>query len=171
MAGTGYPIQDISLSILQMQNIDFEGLFGNIHMVISFSKQLLSTLEASDAIGMNSAVTFSQQAGMGFVSSGAEQSSLNGRRVSLGLGFLPSGPCYCSTVQQQSRGDLPCPIGHYAEKHSACGPLWPLTPKGFPLITPVLSAFATQALGSLCLCSLCSSSDHCPNSFSLGELD
>ncbi|XP_071604691.1 dynamin-binding protein isoform X4 [Heliangelus exortis] len=35
----------------QMQNIDFEGLFGNIHMVISFSKQLLSTLEASDAIG------------------------------------------------------------------------------------------------------------------------
>ncbi|KAK2530523.1 Dnmbp [Columba guinea] len=43
--------QDISLPIHQMQNIDFEGLFGNIHMVISFSKQLLSTLEASDAIG------------------------------------------------------------------------------------------------------------------------
>ncbi|NXH68007.1 DNMBP protein, partial [Hydrobates tethys] len=35
----------------QMHNIDFEGLFGNIHMVISFSKQLLSTLESSDAIG------------------------------------------------------------------------------------------------------------------------
>ncbi|NXT21358.1 DNMBP protein, partial [Syrrhaptes paradoxus] len=35
----------------QVQNIDFEGLFGNIHMVITFSKQLLSTLEASDAIG------------------------------------------------------------------------------------------------------------------------
>ncbi|KAF2975264.1 hypothetical protein EK904_009137 [Melospiza melodia maxima] len=34
-----------------MQNIDFEGLFGNIHMVINFSKQLLSALEASDAIG------------------------------------------------------------------------------------------------------------------------
>lgn len=64
LAGTCSPIQDISLPIPQMQNIDFEGLFGNIHMVISFSKQLLSTLETSDAIGMNSAVTFSQQAGM-----------------------------------------------------------------------------------------------------------
>lgn len=51
-----------------MQNIDFEGLFGNIHMVINFSKQLLSTLEASDAIGMNSAVPFSQKAGMGVAS-------------------------------------------------------------------------------------------------------
>lgn len=51
-----------------MQNIDFEGLFGNIHMVINFSKQLLSTLEASDAIGMNSAVPFSQKAGMGIAS-------------------------------------------------------------------------------------------------------
>lgn len=35
----------------QVQNVDFEGLFGNIQVVISFSKQLLSTLEASDAIG------------------------------------------------------------------------------------------------------------------------
>ncbi|XP_072725730.1 dynamin-binding protein isoform X3 [Ciconia boyciana] len=41
----------VPLQQTQMQNIDFEGLFGNIHMVISFSKQLLSTLEASDAIG------------------------------------------------------------------------------------------------------------------------
>ncbi|XP_055649831.1 dynamin-binding protein isoform X2 [Falco peregrinus] len=43
--------QDVSLPVPQMQNIDLEGLFGNIHMVISFSKQLLSTLEASDAVG------------------------------------------------------------------------------------------------------------------------
>ncbi|XP_074687127.1 dynamin-binding protein isoform X5 [Strix aluco] len=41
----------LPLQQAQMQNIDFEGLFGNIHTVISFSKQLLSTLEASDAIG------------------------------------------------------------------------------------------------------------------------
>ncbi|KFP71473.1 Dynamin-binding protein, partial [Acanthisitta chloris] len=41
----------VPLQKAQMQNIDFDGLFGNIHMVISFSKQLLSTLEASDAIG------------------------------------------------------------------------------------------------------------------------
>ncbi|XP_027528028.1 dynamin-binding protein isoform X2 [Neopelma chrysocephalum] len=41
----------VPLQQAQMQNIDFEALFGNIHMVISFSKQLLSTLEASDAIG------------------------------------------------------------------------------------------------------------------------
>ncbi|KAI1236303.1 hypothetical protein IHE44_0001588 [Lamprotornis superbus] len=41
----------VPLQQAQMQNIDFEGLFGNIHMVINFSKQLLSTLEASDAIG------------------------------------------------------------------------------------------------------------------------
>ncbi|XP_009640384.1 dynamin-binding protein isoform X1 [Egretta garzetta] len=41
----------VPLQNAQMQNIDFEGLFGNIHMVISFSKQLLSTLETSDAIG------------------------------------------------------------------------------------------------------------------------
>ncbi|NXU54343.1 DNMBP protein, partial [Turnix velox] len=41
----------VPLQQAQMQNIDFEGLFGNIHMVISFSKQLLSTLESSDAIG------------------------------------------------------------------------------------------------------------------------
>ncbi|KAM4775758.1 dynamin-binding protein isoform 2-T4 [Cyanocitta cristata] len=41
----------VPLQQAQMQNIDFESLFGNIHMVINFSKQLLSTLEASDAIG------------------------------------------------------------------------------------------------------------------------
>ncbi|KAF1580489.1 Dynamin-binding protein, partial [Eudyptes chrysocome] len=41
----------VPLQQAQMQNIDFEGLFGNIHVLISFSKQLLSTLEASDAIG------------------------------------------------------------------------------------------------------------------------
>uniref|UniRef100_A0A672VEB6 Dynamin-binding protein n=1 Tax=Strigops habroptila TaxID=2489341 RepID=A0A672VEB6_STRHB len=41
----------VPLQQAQMQNIDFEGLFGNIHVVISFSKQLLSTLEASDVIG------------------------------------------------------------------------------------------------------------------------
>ncbi|NWI22224.1 DNMBP protein, partial [Sula dactylatra] len=41
----------VPLQQAQMQNIDLEGLFGNIHMVISFSKKLLSTLEASDAIG------------------------------------------------------------------------------------------------------------------------
>ncbi|NXG78155.1 DNMBP protein, partial [Baryphthengus martii] len=41
----------VPLQQAQMQNIDFEALFGNIHMVISFSKQLLSTLETSDVIG------------------------------------------------------------------------------------------------------------------------
>ncbi|NXX38691.1 DNMBP protein, partial [Tricholaema leucomelas] len=41
----------VPLQQAQMQNIDFEALFGNIHMVISFSKQLLSTLETSDAVG------------------------------------------------------------------------------------------------------------------------
>ncbi|XP_059677088.1 dynamin-binding protein [Gavia stellata] len=41
----------VPLQQAQVGNIDFEGLFGNIHVVISFSKQLLSTLEASDAIG------------------------------------------------------------------------------------------------------------------------
>uniref|UniRef100_A0A8C5TN66 Dynamin-binding protein n=1 Tax=Malurus cyaneus samueli TaxID=2593467 RepID=A0A8C5TN66_9PASS len=41
----------VPLQQAQVGNIDFEGLFGNIHMVINFSKQLLSTLEASDAIG------------------------------------------------------------------------------------------------------------------------
>ncbi|NXW53786.1 DNMBP protein, partial [Eurystomus gularis] len=41
----------VPLQRAQIQNIDFEALFGNIHMVISFSKQLLSALETSDAIG------------------------------------------------------------------------------------------------------------------------
>ncbi|XP_074855483.1 dynamin-binding protein isoform X2 [Carettochelys insculpta] len=35
----------------QVPSVDIEGLFGNIQMVISVSKQLLSTLEAGDAIG------------------------------------------------------------------------------------------------------------------------
>lgn len=98
LTGTCSPIQDNSLPIPQMQNIDFEGLFGNIHVVISFSKQLLSTLEASDAIGMNSAVTFSQQAGMGFASGRAEQ--FKWRERITGLGFLPAGPHHCLSVQQ-----------------------------------------------------------------------
>ncbi|XP_021254521.1 dynamin-binding protein isoform X1 [Numida meleagris] len=41
----------VPLQQAQVQNVDFEGLFGNIQVVISFSKQLLSTLEASDSIG------------------------------------------------------------------------------------------------------------------------
>ncbi|NWZ22264.1 DNMBP protein, partial [Asarcornis scutulata] len=41
----------VPLQQAQVQNVDFEGLFGNIQVVISFSKQLLSTLEVSDAIG------------------------------------------------------------------------------------------------------------------------
>ncbi|XP_028915132.1 dynamin-binding protein isoform X2 [Ornithorhynchus anatinus] len=36
---------------IQVQNIDFEGLFGNIQMVINASKQLLVALEATDAVG------------------------------------------------------------------------------------------------------------------------
>lgn len=46
-------------------------------MVISFSKQLLSTLEASDSIGMKSSVALPQQSGMRFASGVAEQGSLN----------------------------------------------------------------------------------------------
>ncbi|NXA42294.1 DNMBP protein, partial [Eudromia elegans] len=41
----------VPLQQAQAPNIDFEGLFGNIQMVITFSKELLTTLEASDAIG------------------------------------------------------------------------------------------------------------------------
>ncbi|XP_042718855.1 dynamin-binding protein isoform X5 [Lagopus leucura] len=41
----------VPLQQAQVPNVDFEGLFGNIQVVISFSKQLLSTLEASDSIG------------------------------------------------------------------------------------------------------------------------
>ncbi|XP_013810457.1 dynamin-binding protein isoform X4 [Apteryx mantelli] len=41
----------VPLQQAQMPNIDFEGLFGNIQVVITFSKELLTTLEASDAIG------------------------------------------------------------------------------------------------------------------------
>ncbi|NP_001428219.1 dynamin-binding protein isoform e [Homo sapiens] len=35
----------------QVPNIDFEGLFGNMQMVIKVSKQLLAALEISDAVG------------------------------------------------------------------------------------------------------------------------
>ncbi|XP_072196403.1 dynamin-binding protein isoform X5 [Excalfactoria chinensis] len=41
----------VPLQQAQVLNVDFESLFGNIQVVISFSKQLLSTLEASDSIG------------------------------------------------------------------------------------------------------------------------
>ncbi|XP_030426954.1 dynamin-binding protein isoform X3 [Gopherus evgoodei] len=41
----------VPLQQAQVQSVDFEGLFGNIQMVISFSKQLLGTLEAGDAVG------------------------------------------------------------------------------------------------------------------------
>ncbi|XP_065603034.1 dynamin-binding protein isoform X2 [Cyrtonyx montezumae] len=46
-------VERIMLPLQQAQvlNVDFEGLFGNIQVVISFSKQLLSTLEASNSIG------------------------------------------------------------------------------------------------------------------------
>ena len=37
----------------QIPNIDFEGLFGNMQMVIKVSKQLLADLEISDAVGMS----------------------------------------------------------------------------------------------------------------------
>lgn len=58
---------------------------------------------------------------MGFASGAAER--FNGGRGLLGLGFLPADPCCCSSVQQQSQGDLCCPMGRYVEKHGACGPL------------------------------------------------
>ncbi|NXJ07352.1 DNMBP protein, partial [Odontophorus gujanensis] len=41
----------VPLQQAQILNVDFEGLFGNIQVVISFSKQLLSTLEAANSIG------------------------------------------------------------------------------------------------------------------------
>ncbi|XP_067393215.1 dynamin-binding protein isoform X2 [Emydura macquarii macquarii] len=41
----------VPLQQAQARAVDFEGLFGNIHAVISFSKQLLGALEAGDAIG------------------------------------------------------------------------------------------------------------------------
>jgi len=145
LSGTYSPIQDISLPIPQMQNIDFEGLFGNIHMVISFSKQLLSTLEASDVIGMISAVTFSQKAGMGFASGRTEQNSLNVRRVSLGLSFLLTGSCCCSSVLQRSQEYLCCPMDRSAEKHGACVPPWPLGPKRAPLLPCQLLLFRPWA--------------------------
>ncbi|XP_047558369.1 dynamin-binding protein isoform X1 [Lutra lutra] len=46
-------IEHIMLPLQQAQipNIDFEGLFGNMQMVIKASKQLLADLEISDAVG------------------------------------------------------------------------------------------------------------------------
>uniref|UniRef100_A0A8C3X3F1 Dynamin-binding protein n=1 Tax=Catagonus wagneri TaxID=51154 RepID=A0A8C3X3F1_9CETA len=41
----------IPLQQTQIPNIDFEGLFGNMQMVIKVSKQLLADLEISDAVG------------------------------------------------------------------------------------------------------------------------
>lgn len=41
----------IPLQQAQIPNIDFEGLFGNMQMVIKVSKQLLADLEISDAVG------------------------------------------------------------------------------------------------------------------------
>eukprot|EP00069_Balaena_mysticetus_P022127 bmy_14135T0 len=41
----------VPLQQAQIPNIDFEGLFGNMQMVIKVSKQLLADLEISDAIG------------------------------------------------------------------------------------------------------------------------
>ncbi|XP_075790560.1 dynamin-binding protein isoform X2 [Pelodiscus sinensis] len=41
----------VPLQQAQGQSVDCEGLFGNMQMVISFSKQLLCTLEAAEAIG------------------------------------------------------------------------------------------------------------------------
>ncbi|KYO25084.1 dynamin-binding protein isoform A [Alligator mississippiensis] len=41
----------VPLQQAQVQGVDFEGLFGNIQTVISFTKQLLGALEASDAVG------------------------------------------------------------------------------------------------------------------------
>lgn len=37
----------------QIPNIDFEGLFGNMQMVIKVSRHLLTDLEISDTIGMS----------------------------------------------------------------------------------------------------------------------
>lgn len=68
-----------------------------------------------------------------------------------------------SSVQQQSLGNLCCPMGHYAEEHG--GPPWPVVSKGSPFLTPALPTSAAQALGTLC-----DSSDWCPHCLSLGEL-
>lgn len=37
--------------LLQLKNVDFEGLFGNIGGVISLSQRLLETLQDTDSIG------------------------------------------------------------------------------------------------------------------------
>lgn len=39
------------LCLLQLKNVDFEGLFGNIGGVISLSQRLLKTLQDTDSIG------------------------------------------------------------------------------------------------------------------------
>lgn len=49
----------------QVQGVDFEGLFGNIQTVISFTKQLLGALEASDAVGTDSLPLVPRPAGLG----------------------------------------------------------------------------------------------------------
>uniref|UniRef100_A0A8D2J151 Dynamin-binding protein n=2 Tax=Varanus komodoensis TaxID=61221 RepID=A0A8D2J151_VARKO len=41
----------VPLQEAQVPHVDCEGLFGNIHGVISFSKKLLNTLEAANAVG------------------------------------------------------------------------------------------------------------------------
>ncbi|XP_063101124.1 dynamin-binding protein isoform X2 [Cavia porcellus] len=41
----------VPLQQAQIPNIDFEGLFGNMQMVIKVSKQLLAALEVSDSVG------------------------------------------------------------------------------------------------------------------------
>lgn len=40
--------------ILQLKNVDFEGLFGNIGAVIDLSQRLLETLQDTDSIGERS---------------------------------------------------------------------------------------------------------------------
>ncbi|XP_001366251.1 dynamin-binding protein isoform X1 [Monodelphis domestica] len=41
----------VPLQQAQVQNMDFEALFGNIQMVVNFSKQLLAALETTDTVG------------------------------------------------------------------------------------------------------------------------
>ncbi|XP_042636751.1 dynamin-binding protein [Orycteropus afer afer] len=41
------------VTVMQIPHVDFEGLFGNMQMVIKVSKQLLAALENSDAVGTN----------------------------------------------------------------------------------------------------------------------
>lgn len=41
----------LNIHILQVQNIDFDGLFGNINSVIDLSRRLYKTLQDTDSIG------------------------------------------------------------------------------------------------------------------------